>query len=358
MFMSDSEIYLVVWRVLGSPRLDRTRIKMLRPLTTIPLPGSAQTRLRDYGFIYYEDLCDDKGCNLEGKNLIRQWGLDEQLPSLTSPPPTKSALDIWQEECNAPRIVTFCKALDDNLGGGLAVGELTELCGAPGSGKTQLCLQLCVDVQIPSSFGGLGGEAVFIDTDGGFTPHRLKEVAEACVNHLRQLELNQDFREMDQQTNNFTVESVMQRIHYIATKDHLQLLAAMYSITEFLEKKKQVKLIVVDSLAFPFRNGTLDSLLRTRLLCTVLAELRKVARKYSLSVLITNHLTTKVSPGSESHLVPALGDSFGHYINTRIMLGSLQQGCCAAVLIKSVRSSELSAKFQILKSGIRDCSSV
>jgi len=35
-------------------------------------------------------------------------------------------------------IVTFSKAVDDMLGGGIVVGEVTELCGAPGSGKTQL----------------------------------------------------------------------------------------------------------------------------------------------------------------------------------------------------------------------------
>jgi hypothetical protein len=31
-----------------------------------------------------------------------------------------------------------------------------------------------VDVRIPGSFGGLGGEALFIDTDSGFVPERLK----------------------------------------------------------------------------------------------------------------------------------------------------------------------------------------
>lgn len=35
-------------------------------------------------------------------------------------------------------------------------------------------LQVCVDVQIPRSFGGVAGEALVIDTDSGFTPVRLK----------------------------------------------------------------------------------------------------------------------------------------------------------------------------------------
>jgi hypothetical protein len=34
--------------------------------------------------------------------------------------------------------------------------------GAPAIGKTQLCMQMCMDVQIPASFGGVGGAAVYI----------------------------------------------------------------------------------------------------------------------------------------------------------------------------------------------------
>jgi hypothetical protein len=34
---------------------------MLLSLTSLPLPGSIQTRLRDVGFMYFEDLCDKKG---------------------------------------------------------------------------------------------------------------------------------------------------------------------------------------------------------------------------------------------------------------------------------------------------------
>ena len=36
--------------------------------------------------------------------------------------------------------------------------------GVPGVGKTQLGMQLALDVQIPRAFGGVGGQAVYIDT--------------------------------------------------------------------------------------------------------------------------------------------------------------------------------------------------
>lgn len=57
-------------------------------------------------------------------------------------------------------LITFCKAIDDMLGGGIQVGQITEFCGVPGIGKTQLAIQLSLNVQIPEVFGGLGGECV------------------------------------------------------------------------------------------------------------------------------------------------------------------------------------------------------
>mmetsp|Transcript_10427 Transcript_10427/g.43194 ORF Transcript_10427/g.43194 Transcript_10427/m.43194 type:complete len:121 (-) Transcript_10427:1897-2259(-) len=61
----------------------------------------------------------------------------------------RSASEILYAEKKKLALVTFCKDLDDLLGGGIAVGEVTELCGCPGIGKTQTCIQLCASVQIP-----------------------------------------------------------------------------------------------------------------------------------------------------------------------------------------------------------------
>ena len=42
---------------------------------------------------------------------------------------------------------------------------LDHLCsGVPGVGKTQLGMQLALDVQLPAAFGGIAGTAVYIDT--------------------------------------------------------------------------------------------------------------------------------------------------------------------------------------------------
>ncbi len=68
-----------------------------------------------------------------------------------------------EEVCN---ITTGCKNLDALLGGkGVETKAMTEVFGAYGSGKTQLGLQLAVNVQLPVNMGGANGKAAFIDTE-------------------------------------------------------------------------------------------------------------------------------------------------------------------------------------------------
>ncbi len=49
-----------------------------------------------------------------------------------------SARQLYEREKQLRRIITFCAELDVVLGGGVATGQITEFCGVPGVGKTQL----------------------------------------------------------------------------------------------------------------------------------------------------------------------------------------------------------------------------
>lgn len=48
-----------------------------------------------------------------------------------------TAFEVWRREQELPKLITLIKELDDKLAGGLPLGIITELCGAPGTGKTQ-----------------------------------------------------------------------------------------------------------------------------------------------------------------------------------------------------------------------------
>lgn len=48
-----------------------------------------------------------------------------------------TAWSLVEKECNN-YVVTFCEKLDIILGGGIQLGQVTEIAGPAGSGKTQL----------------------------------------------------------------------------------------------------------------------------------------------------------------------------------------------------------------------------
>src|SRR6185295_9856599 len=85
---------------------------------------------------------------------------------------------LLERRQNLSKILTGSKALDDLLGGGCETQAITEAFGEFGSGKTQLAHQLAVNVTRPKEEGGLGGDALFIDTENTFRPERIMQMAE------------------------------------------------------------------------------------------------------------------------------------------------------------------------------------
>lgn len=136
--------------------------------------------------------------------------------------------------------MTFSAQLDEALGGGVPLGKTTEICGAPGVGKTQLwsdthihiltqthslsvwskmfltvslnSLQVAVDVQVPPCFGGVGGQVVYIDTEGSFVLQRVVDIAAAAVRHCSLL-VEDDEQRAAMET--FTVETILSNIFLV-----------------------------------------------------------------------------------------------------------------------------------------------
>lgn len=77
------------------------------------------------------------------------------------------------------RLLSGSKALDDLLGGGLESQAISEFFGEFGSGKTQICHQLAVNVTKPKDEGGLEGHSIVIDTENTFRPERIIQMSDA-----------------------------------------------------------------------------------------------------------------------------------------------------------------------------------
>nr|ACU16495.1 unknown [Glycine max] len=123
------------------------------------------------------------------------------LDAIARASPTHLARDIDVSESEATEILNLASKpsalerpngshtavvgdLDNILGGGIKCKEVTEIGGVPGIGKTQIGIQLAVNVQIPQEYGGLGGKAIYIDTEGSFMVERVLQIAEACIEDM------------------------------------------------------------------------------------------------------------------------------------------------------------------------------
>lgn len=74
--------------------------------------------------------------------------------------------DVLIRRKNLIRLTTGSNELNKLLGGGVESQAITELFGEFRTGKTQLCLTLCVTAQMGREQGGGNGKVCYIDTEG------------------------------------------------------------------------------------------------------------------------------------------------------------------------------------------------
>ncbi|XP_025951509.1 DNA repair protein RAD51 homolog 2 isoform X4 [Dromaius novaehollandiae] len=182
---------------------------------------------------------------------------------------------------------TSLHGLDKVLHGGVPCGSLTEITSPPGCGKTQFCIMMSVLATLPISMGGLNGAVIYIDTESAFSAERLVEIAgnrfpayfdsdEKLFSMTCSVYL---YREL-------TCGSVLKRIK---------------SLEEEIISKK-VKLIIIDSVASVVRKefdtklqGNLTE--RSNFLARGASLLKYLAEEFSIPVILTNQITTRLSNG-------------------------------------------------------------
>lgn len=333
---------------------------MQREIITLLLPQTLKTKLCSAGFLTVDDVSHFKPSELsrvlsvslpealELQQCVREASSGNTLASTA----VSTAWDLMLTEKQHPPIVTFSESLDNLLGGGILSGKLTEFAGAPGIGKTQLCIQLAVDVQIPECFGGVGGEAMYIDTEGSFIIQRVADIAKATSEHCMFMASTDKTNDLHREATLFTVESILSGIHYVRCHDYTQLMATLHSLHLFLKTHLKVRLIIVDSIAFTFRWDCDDFTIRTRLLNSTAQTLSSLATLHSLAVVVTNQMTTRFG-NDKPQLVPALGESWGHSCAIRVVLYWENQQR-RALLYKSPSRREADVFFQITTAGVRD----
>ncbi|MFH1773561.1 MAG: DNA repair and recombination protein RadA [Methanobacteriota archaeon] len=243
--------------------------------------------------------------------------------------------EVLEKRKSMKKITTGSEVLNGLLGGGIETQAITEFFGEFGSGKTQLCHQLAVNVQLPEEKNGLEKSALYIDTENTFRPERIIQMSEAVgVDPAAVLD-----------------NIIVARAY---NSDHQML---MVEKAEDSIKEKNIGLIVVDSLTSHFRSdyagrGMLAD--RQQKLNRHMHNLQRLSDIYNLAVVVTNQVMARPDFFFGDPTAPVGGHVVGHSSTFRIYLRKSKGGKRVARLIDSPSLPEGEAIFSVTKNGVGD----
>ncbi|NXP64958.1 RA51D protein, partial [Chloropsis cyanopogon] len=224
--------------------------------------------------------------------------------------------DLYEELKSSTAILpTGSPSLDQLLDSGLYTGEVTELMGAPGSGKTQVCLGIAASVSL-----ALRQHVLFLDSTGGFTASRLYQLLRAHTED----EEEQAILGRPRLCPVLQLEA-LQRVQVERVFNIYEVLSALQELRDRLSQQVvssvgPLKMVVLDSVSaviYPLLGGRQSEGLA--LMMQLSRELKSLAREFSLAVVVTNQVTRDSSSGP---LKPALGRSWSFVPSTRVLLES------------------------------------
>ncbi len=246
--------------------------------------------------------------------------------------------ELYKMRKTVLRLTTGSKAVDKMVDGGLETQTITEFYGEYGCGKSQFCHQLCVNVQLPPERGGLGGSALYIDTENTFRLERIIQMAKYL---------------------GLDPEQVVRNIIYAEafTSDHQMFL--LENADEII-KANNIKLIIVDSLTAHFRSEYIGREMlasRQQKLNKHMHKLISLARAFNAIAVVTNQVMAKPDQFFGDAIHPIGGNIVGHTSHTRIYLRRASHGPVRiARLVSSPYLPEGEEILKVTENGIEDVS--
>ncbi len=218
--------------------------------------------------------------------------------------------------------------LDKLFGGGIPEKSLIEFYGEPGCGKTQILFQI-------AALGAEDGKVLFLDTEGTFSPTRIKMVAERFPN--------------------LEPDRILENILVFRITDFKQQLASIEQIVQIVEDGEDVKIIIIDSITNLFRAklwGKDLLQLRQQLLNFHLYELKKVSEEYGLTILYSNQVSSIFVFVVSPEIIPVGGNIMGHNTGIRVHLRKGSRGYYEAELVSSSFLEPTKVRFSITPQGV------
>lgn len=315
--------------------LKKKKYEYLEDLPSIG-PATAQ-KLQELGFNTVESLATATARELEPAGIGEKRALEVIRKARSSMALSFIRADeLLKMRQNILRLTTGSKTMDELLAGGLETQTITEFYGEYGSGKSQICHQLCVNVQLPPERGGLDAGALYIDTENTFRTERIVQMAQ----HL-----------------DLDPEGVAKNIIYAEafTSDHQMFLL---DNADKVVKENNIRLIIVDSLTSHFRSEYLGREMlaeRQQKLNKHLHKLIRLARAFNAVAVVTNQVMAKPDVFFGNTVHPIGGHIVAHTSHTRLFLRKSSRGPVRiARLVSSPYLPEGERVFKITENGIID----
>ena len=322
---------------MSEEEIKKTRYTSLEDLPGVG-PATAQ-KLKEMGFHTVESLAMATVRELEPAGISEKKALAVISAARSSIGISFIRADeLLKMRQNVLRLTTGSKALDNLLDGGLETQTITEFYGEYGSGKSQICHQLCVNVQLPPEKGGLNGAALYIDTENTFRTERIVQMA---------INLGLDPEQ--------AVKNIIYAEAY--TSDHQMFLLEN---ADEVVKENNIKLIIIDSLTAHFRSEYIGREMlasRQQKLNKHMHRLIRLARAFNAVAVVTNQVMAKPDMFFGDAISPIGGHIVGHTSHTRVYLRRAAHGPVRiARLVSSPYLPEGEQIFKITEKGIEDIS--
>lgn len=314
---------------------EKRRYERLEDLPGVG-PATAQ-KLRELGFHTVESLATATARELEPAGIGEKKALDVIGAARSSISLSFIRADeLLKMRQSVLRLTTGSKAMDELLDGGLETQTITEFYGEYGSGKSQLCHQMCVNVQLPPERGGLNGGALYIDTENTFRTERIVQMSQHLALNPEEVAKNIIFAEA-------------------FTSDHQMFLLEN---ADKIIKENNIRLIIVDSLTSHFRSEYLGREVlaeRQQKLNKHMHRLIRLARAFNAVAVVTNQVMAKPDVFFGDAVHPIGGHIVAHTSHTRMYLRKSARGPTRiARLVSSPYLPEGERVFKITENGVED----
>ncbi|XP_078090137.1 DNA repair protein XRCC3 isoform X3 [Mustelus asterias] len=237
--------------------------------------------------------------------------LHKTVAAVIKSDPVVTALQMYNEECPFPtqnrKLSMGCPVLDLLLGGGIPLMGITEIVGESSAGKTQICMQLCLSVQFPSSYGGQEAGAVYICTEDTFPNKRLQQLI--ALQSMLRSDVPADIVNDIKFGNNIFIEHVAD----VESLNH-----CIGKRLPILLSRGLIRLVVIDSVAALFRCefGASDSIAKAKCLQKVGAMLHHLSHQFSSPIICVNQIADAIS---DSHMARSnFGSPFFSKLPTKV----------------------------------------